>query len=136
VITDLISGQIAMGVVAVTGQSLGFQRTGNLRILAVTSAKPLLAAPELPTTAQAGFPGVSNQSSYGLLAPTGTPKPIIERIAQATRTLLTAREYQQMLIESGFEATPDSSPEEFRRILAADVAFWAPVVKGLGVKID
>jgi tripartite-type tricarboxylate transporter receptor subunit TctC len=136
VITDLISGQIPVGVVAVTGQSLGFHRAGNLRILVVTSPKPLIAAPELPTAAQAGFPGLTNQGSYGLLAPAGTPKPIIEQIAQATRKLLATRDYQQMLIEIGFEATPDSSPDDFRQALAADVAHWAPVVKALGLKID
>jgi tripartite-type tricarboxylate transporter receptor subunit TctC len=136
VITDLIGGQIPVGVVAVTGQSLGFHRAGNLRILAVTSARPILAAPELATVAQAGFPGVANQSSYGLLAPAGTPKPIVDRIAQTTRALLATRDYQQMLIETGFEATSESGPEEFRQVLAADVALWAPLVKSLGVKID
>jgi tripartite-type tricarboxylate transporter receptor subunit TctC len=136
VITDLISGQISAGVVAVTGQSLGFHRGGNLRILAVTSSKPISAAPELPSMAQAGYPGVSNQSSYGLLAPAGTPKPIIEQVATATRTLLSTPEYQQKMIETGFEATPESSAEEFRQVLARDVALWAPLVKSLGLKID
>jgi tripartite-type tricarboxylate transporter receptor subunit TctC len=136
VITDLVSGQIPVGVVAVTGQSLGFHRAGSLRILAVTSAKPLTAAPELPTAAQAGYAGVTNAGSYGLLAPAHTPKPIIERIAQASRALLATSDYQQLLLETGFEATPDSNPEDFRQVLAADVALWAPIVKALGLKID
>jgi tripartite-type tricarboxylate transporter receptor subunit TctC len=135
-ITDLISGQIPMGVVAVTAQSLGFHRSGKIRILAFTGSKPLIAAPELQTAAQAGFPGLTNAGSYGLLAPAGTPAPIIERIAQASRELLTNRQYQQMLIEIGFEATPDSNPEEFRQALAADVEQWAPIVKSLELKID
>jgi tripartite-type tricarboxylate transporter receptor subunit TctC len=136
VITDLISGQIPVGVVAVTGQSLGFHRAGKIRILGVLSPKPLVAAPELETAVQAGFPGLTNAGSYGLLAPAGTPKSIIEQIARASRELLTSRGYQQMLIEIGFEATPDSNPEEFRRVLAADVEHWAPVVKALNLKID
>jgi tripartite-type tricarboxylate transporter receptor subunit TctC len=136
VMTDLISGQIPMSLVAVTGQSLGFHRAGNLRILAVTSPKPLIVAPELSTMEQAGFPGLTNQGSYGLLAPARTPKPIVERIEQATRNLLATRDYQQMLIEIGFEATPHSNPADFREALAADVALWAPVVKALGLKID
>ena len=61
VITDLIGGQIPMGVVACTPQSLGLHKSGGLRILAVTGSKPLLAAPDLPTVAQAGFPGVANE---------------------------------------------------------------------------
>jgi tripartite-type tricarboxylate transporter receptor subunit TctC len=71
-----------------------------------------------------------------LLAPAGTPKPIIDRIVQASRAMLATSDYQQLLLETGFEAAPDSSPQEFRQALAADVAPWAPVVKALGLKID
>jgi tripartite-type tricarboxylate transporter receptor subunit TctC len=136
VIADLISGQIPMGVVAVTGQVLQFHRSGKLRVLAVTSPERLIAAPELPTFAELGFPGLTTQPSIGVLAPTGTPKPIIEQLAQATRTVLAEPTYQKMLIEGGFEPTPDSNPEKFRQMLADDVALWTPIVKALGLKID
>jgi tripartite-type tricarboxylate transporter receptor subunit TctC len=79
---------------------------------------------------------MTNQGSYGLLAPAGTPKPIIEQVAEATHKLVATRDFQQMLIETGFEATPDSNPEEFRQALAADVAYWRPVVTALDLKID
>ena len=69
VISDLISGHIPIGIVGVTGQSLGFHRAGNIRVLAVTSPQPLFAAPEIPTTAQAGFPGLTYAIYTGLLAP-------------------------------------------------------------------
>jgi tripartite-type tricarboxylate transporter receptor subunit TctC len=74
--------------------------------------------------------------SLGLLAPAGTPTPVIEQIAQATRTALAEPAYQQWLIEGGFEPTLNSNPEKFRQSLAADVALWAPVVKTLGLKLD
>jgi tripartite-type tricarboxylate transporter receptor subunit TctC len=135
-ISDLISGQIPMAVVAVTGQVIELHRSGKIRVLAVTSPVRLTAAPELPTATEAEFPGLVVPASLGLLAPAGTPKPIIEQIAQATRTALAERAYQQALIESGFEPTIDSTPEKFRRSLADDVALWAPVVKTLGLKID
>jgi tripartite-type tricarboxylate transporter receptor subunit TctC len=135
-IADLISGQVAMAVVAVTVQSLGFHRSGKLRILAVTSPLRLIAAPELPTVADAGFPGLTNLQTIGPVAPAGTPKPIIELIAQAVRTALAEPAYQQKLIDSGFEASPDTTPEKFRRRLEADVVFWTPVVEALGLKID
>jgi len=135
-ISDLISGQIPMAVVAVTGQVIELHRSGKIRVLAVTSPVRLTAAPELPTATEAEFPGLVVPASLGLLAPAGTPKPIIEQIAQATRTALAERAYQQALIESGFEPTIDSTPEKFRRSLADDVALWAPVVKKLGLKID
>ncbi len=133
---DLISGQVAMAVVAATGQSLELHRTGKLRVLAVTSPARLAAAPELPTVAEAGFPGLANQTTIGPVAPAGTPKPIVEQIAQATRAALADPEYKQKLIESGFEASLDTTPEKFRRCLENDIAFWRPVVKALGLQID
>jgi tripartite-type tricarboxylate transporter receptor subunit TctC len=71
-----------------------------------------------------------------LLAPARTPKPIIEQIAKATRALLISPDYHKMLMDIGFDATPDSNPEQSRQALAADVALWAPVVKALDLRID
>ena len=125
-----------MVVPAVTGQVLEFHRSGKMRVLAVTSPKRLTAAPQLPTAAEAGLPGLTVTATLGLLAPAGTPSPIIEQIAQATRNALADSAYQQMLIETGYEPILDSSPEQFRQSLAADVALWTPVVKALALKID
>jgi tripartite-type tricarboxylate transporter receptor subunit TctC len=135
-IADLISGQVAMGVVGVSSQSLGFHRSGKLRILAVTSPQRLVGAPELPTAAETGFSGLTNQGTIGPVAPAGTPTAIIEQIAQAVRTALAEHAYQQQLIDSGFEASPNTTPEKFRRQLEADVRFWTPVVEALALKID
>ena len=135
-VTDLIGGQVPMGTPGVTGQVLEFHRSGKLRILAVTSPTRLLAAPELPTAVELGFPGMTVRGSIGLLAPAGTPIGIIEQIAQATRTAVVEPAFQRMLIDAGIEPTLDSDPEKFRRSLAADVALWTPVVKALGIKID
>jgi tripartite-type tricarboxylate transporter receptor subunit TctC len=136
VITDLVSGQIPMGVPGVTGQLLEFHRIGKMRVLAVTSPARLIAAPDIPTAAELGLPGLTVRGSIGLLAPAGTPRAIIEQIAQATRTAVADSAYQQMLMDAGIETTLDSGPEKFRQSLAADVALWAPVVKTLGLKID
>ena len=136
VITDLAGGQIPIGLPGVTGQVLELHRSGRMRVLAVTSLTRLVAAPELPTAAELGFPGMTVTGSIGLLAPAGTTIGIIEQIAQASRTAVAEPAYQQMLIEAGIEPTLDSSPEKFRGSLAADVALWTPVVKALGLKID
>jgi tripartite-type tricarboxylate transporter receptor subunit TctC len=135
-IADLISGQVPMGIVGVTGPFLEFHRSGKTRILAVTNPTRLRVAPELPTAAELGLPGLTVTGAIGLLAPAGTPTGVIERIAQATRTVVAEPAYQQLLIEGGIEPTPDSTPDKFRRSLAADVALWTPVVKALGLKID
>ena len=135
-ITDLVGGQVPMGMPGVTGQVIEFHRSGKMRVLAVTSSSRLVAAPELSTTPELGFPGMTVTGSIGLLAPAGTPIGIIEQIAQATRTAIAEPAYKQMLIDAGIEPTPDSNPEKFGQSLAADVALWAPVVKALGLKID
>jgi tripartite-type tricarboxylate transporter receptor subunit TctC len=136
VITDLVSGQVPIGVPGVTGQVIQFHRTGKMRVLAVTSPRRLSAAPELPTATELGFPGMVVRGSIGLLAPAGTPVGIIEQIAQATRSAIAEPAYQQLLVDAGIEATLDSNPEKFRQSLAADIALWAPVVKSLGLKVD
>jgi tripartite-type tricarboxylate transporter receptor subunit TctC len=120
----------------VTVPLLEFHRSGKIRILAVTSPTRLVAAPELPTAAELGFPGMTVTGSIGLLAPAGTQIEIIEQIAQATRTAVGEPAYKQMLIDAGIEPTLDSNPEKFRQSLAADVALWTPVVKAPALKID
>ena len=135
-IADLISGQVPMGIVGVTGQVLELHRAAKMRVLAVTGPARLVAAPELPTAAELGFSGMTVTGSVGLLAPAGTPKEIIEQIAVASRTALAEPAYQKMLIDAGMEAPIDSNPETFRQSLAADVALWAPVVKSLELKLD
>jgi tripartite-type tricarboxylate transporter receptor subunit TctC len=136
VITDLVGGQIPMGTPGVTRQVLDFHRSGRLRVLAVTSSKPLAAAPDLPTTAELGFPELTVRGLIGLVAPAGTPPQIIDQIAQATRAAVAEPEWQQMLIDAGIEPIADSNPEHFRRSLAADIALWSPVVTALGIRID
>jgi len=125
-----------MGTPGVTRQVIEFHRSGRVRILAVTSATRLVAASELPTMAELGFPDMIVRGSVGLLAPAGTPTSIIDQIAQATRTVVAEPAYQQMLTDAGIEPTLDSNPEKFRRSLAADVALWTPTVKALGLKIE
>jgi tripartite-type tricarboxylate transporter receptor subunit TctC len=136
VITDLAGGQIPMGVPGVTGQVIEFHRSGKMRVLAVTSLTRLIAAPELPTAVELGFPGMTVTGSIGLLAPAGTPIGIIEQIAQAARTAVAEPAYKQMLIDAGIEPMLDSNPEKFRQSLAADIALWTPIVKALALKID
>ena len=135
-ITDIVGGQVQMGTPGVTGQVIELHRSGKMRVLTLTSPTRLVAAPELPTAAEQGFPGMTVMGSLGLLAPAGTPAGIIEQIAQATRTAVAEAAFKQMLIDAGIEPTLDSDPEKFRRSLAADVDLWTPVVKALALKID
>jgi tripartite-type tricarboxylate transporter receptor subunit TctC len=133
---DMLSGQVAMAIPAVTGPLLELNRNGKVRILAVTGPTRLMAAPDIPTAVEAGFPKMISQQSIGLFAPAGTPRAIIERISFASRTAVADRAYQQMLIESGFEPDLDSTPEKFERLIEEDIARWTPLIKALGLKLD
>ena len=111
-IADLVSGQVPMGIVGVTGPLLEFHRSGKTRILAVTNPTRLNVAPELPTAAELGIPGLTVTGTIGLLAPAGTPTGIIERIAQATRSAVAEPAYQQLLIDAGIEPTLELVPRQ------------------------
>jgi tripartite-type tricarboxylate transporter receptor subunit TctC len=135
-LTDLIGGQILMFSASLTGQVLELHRSKKLRVLAVTSAVRFIAAPELPTVGEMGFPSLKAPSLWGILAPARTSSAVVEQIAQATRTALVEQAYQQFLIDGCFEPDIDSNSDKFRRLLEEDVARWTPVVKALGLKID
>ena len=134
--TDLISGQIPMAVVVVTGQVIGLHASGKLRMLAVTGERRLAAAPDVPTAVEAGVPGMISQGFQGLFAPAGTPAPIIEQISQATRVAMADDDMQRMMIASGFEPQRNSTPDQARRFVAAEITRWAPIIKSLGLKLD
>ena len=136
VIADLVAGQIPVGVPGVTAQVIELHRAGKMRVLAVTGPARLAAAPELATVAELGYPGLTITGSIGLLAPAGTPKPIVEQLAQVTRSAVADASFKQLLDEAGIASLPDSNPEKLRQALAADIALWAPVVKSLGLKVD
>ena len=133
---DVIGGQIQLVAVSVTGQVLDFQRTGKLRILAVTSPARLPAAPDVPTAVEAGVPGMIALQVIGLFAPAGTPRAIIDQISQATRSAMADPEYRQRLVASGFELPSDTSPQKMRQVIEEEFARWTPVVKAISLKLD
>jgi tripartite-type tricarboxylate transporter receptor subunit TctC len=135
-ITDVISGQIPVGILGITGQVLELHRAGKLRIIAVTSSKRLASAPDVPTAVEAGVAGMIVTGSIGLLAPAGTPRSVVDQITRAATTALADPAYQQLLKEAAMEPIAAPGPENLRRILSEDIALWSPVVKELGLKLD
>jgi tripartite-type tricarboxylate transporter receptor subunit TctC len=135
-LTDLISGQVPLALINVTGSVLEFHRSGKIRVIAVTSPSRLVSAPDIPTVVEAGFPGIVSVIFAGLFAPKGTPAPIIERFAQATHAALAQDELQKLFITSGFEPNLDSSPEKLRSHLAEETRRWTPIIKASGLKLD
>jgi tripartite-type tricarboxylate transporter receptor subunit TctC len=135
-IADLIAGQVPIIVAAMSGQVLALHHSSKLRVLAVTSPTRLKGLPETPTAREIGLSDLIAENSIGLLAPAGTPREIIERIAEATRTAMADPNYQQMFIASAFEPQMDSNPDKFRRFLEQEIAHWRPLVHAIGLKLD
>ena len=135
-LSDLIGGQIPMAVAVVTGQVIDLNASGKIRILAVTGKRRLAAAPDIPTAVEAGVPDMVSEGFQSLFAPAGTPLPIIEQISRATRAAMADDDMQRMMIASGLEPQRNSTPDQTRRFVAAEIARWAPIIKGIGLKLD
>jgi tripartite-type tricarboxylate transporter receptor subunit TctC len=135
-ITDLVSGHIPVMTPNITGQVLELHRSGRIRILAVNAAQRLTAAPEIPTAIEQGLPSMVGQLFLGLFVPAATPQPIIDRIGDATRTVMLDQEFQRILLAQGLEAVRDSNTEKARRFIEEETARWGPVVKAAGLKLE
>ncbi len=133
-ITDLVSGQIPMMTPNITGQLIELHKSGKIRILAVNTPARLKALPDVPTASET-VPNMIAQLFNGLFAPAGTPKPIVDKISQATRGALAQPEFQKKLVESGFEPVLDSSPEKAQRFLVEEHDRFVPIIKKLDFKM-
>ena len=111
-------------------------KAGKLKAFAVTSAQRSSALPELPTIEEAGkLPGFEASSWFGLLAPAGTPATIVNRIQQETAKALATPAIKEKLQSQG--AIPSgNTPQEFAKLIDAELAKWAAVVKASGAKVD
>jgi tripartite-type tricarboxylate transporter receptor subunit TctC len=134
--SDLIGGQIPLIIAVVSGQLLQSHQAGKLRILAVTSAKRLAGAPDIPTAAESGMPHLLLEGWFGLFAPKATPEPIVKKIAQATRVAMTDPALVETYRSAGMEADVDSSPEQLHRLVEEELVRFAPVIRAVGFKID
>jgi tripartite-type tricarboxylate transporter receptor subunit TctC len=114
---------------------LPFVRSGQLRGLAVSSANQIAAAPELPTVAESGLPGFDVVAWFGLFAPAGTPKAIIDRLSAETRTALATPEIRKLLIDLGADPL-GSTPEAFDVYVKSEFDRWGKLTKEAGITIE
>jgi tripartite-type tricarboxylate transporter receptor subunit TctC len=133
-ITDVMSGQVDSAFSSVPSV-MQMIRGGNVRALAVSSARRVAIAPEIPTIAESGFPGFDVNPWWGILAPAGTDMAIVNKINADVAGILRSQEMIDFLATQGAEPLI-SSPEEFLAILQADVVKWAKVVKDAGVTLN
>ena len=133
-LADLVGGQIQMGFDNLPS-SIGFIRSGKIRALAVTTSKRWPGAPEIPTMAESGLAGYEVSAWFGLLAPAGTPKPVVDLLFTNLSDILKQPEVVKQLFDLGAEPG-GNTPEAFARHIAQDVEKWIRVVAATGVKSE
>ena len=133
-ITDVIGGQVDSAFSSVPSV-LQMVQGEKVRALAVSSAKRIRAAPEIPTIAEAALPGFDVNPWWGILAPTGIDMAIVRKINADVESILRTKDMIDFLAAQGAEPLI-TSPEEFLTILQADVVKWAKVVKDAGVTLN
>lgn len=131
-INDLMGGQIDF-IVSNLPESIAAIKGGRLRALAVTAAKRVALLPDVPTFAEAGVNGVELENWTGMVAPAGTPKPVVDKLAEAAIAALKAPGSAEKISELGFSAT-GLGAADFGKILAADVERWRDIVKRRNIK--
>jgi tripartite-type tricarboxylate transporter receptor subunit TctC len=131
---DVMGGQVTM-MIDVMPNAYPIVKGGRVRGLAVTTAQRSPSAPELPTIAESGLPGFEVSAWDGILAPAGTPAPVIERVNAAIREALADPQVRDTLIAAGAQPIP-SSPTEFARHIAESSERWGRVVRQSGAKVD
>ena len=133
-VSDLMGGQVSMTF----GTSLSViphVRSGRLRALATTGAQRSPALPDLPTVAESGLPGYEASLWYGFVGPARMPPEIVQRLNTEIAAILALPDTREKLASQGVDAR-STTPDEFARILAADVARWAKVVQKLGLQAE
>jgi tripartite-type tricarboxylate transporter receptor subunit TctC len=108
-------------------------RSGLLRLIAVTSLTRSALESEVPTIAESGLPGYEAVLRYGLAAPAGTPRPIVDRLNKELNAALASKEVRDRLAVEGAEPLP-STPEEYGADIDREEAQWSKVVKASGAK--
>jgi tripartite-type tricarboxylate transporter receptor subunit TctC len=130
--TDLISGQIPMACTTLNA-ALPHFRNGRIRTLAVLKEQRSEGAPDIPTTAEAGVPGVVAYTYNILLAPAGTPGGVVDFINGAVGKVMADRSFVDTLIKVGVDPVAGSNPEKAAEMLKTELGKWAPLIKSLGL---
>jgi tripartite-type tricarboxylate transporter receptor subunit TctC len=131
---DLLGGHIPMMFMPIPA-AIGNVKSGTLRALAVSSAKRSDVLPDLPTLAETGVPGFDVALRYGLVAPAGTPRAIIERLNKELNAALASEEVKQRLATEGADALP-GSPEAYAADIDKEEKKWGALVRKLDLKVE
>jgi tripartite-type tricarboxylate transporter receptor subunit TctC len=133
-LTDLVGGHVALYFSSLP-PAVGLVKEGKVRALAVTSAKRSAIFPDLPTVAEAALPGYEAVLHYGIVAPAGTPRPIIDKLGAALRAAVASDDLRSRLAEDGAEPLV-STPEEYAADIDREETKWSAIVRKSGVKAE
>lgn len=133
-IADLVGGHVQMMFVGPISIE-SYVRAGRLRALAVADAKRLAILPEVPTMAEAGFPGIETGTWYALLAPAGTPQAVIGRLHDVFAGVMRTKEMSARIERQGMDVVV-SAPAELSAYMKSEAAKWAQVVKAAKLRVD
>jgi tripartite-type tricarboxylate transporter receptor subunit TctC len=131
-ITDLAGGHVKVGFNPIPVSRAALEG-GLIRALAGTSLKRSTLFPDLPTVAESALPGFDAVLSYGLVAPAGTPQPIIERLNKELRAAIATDEVKRRLHQEGAEPTP-TTPAEHAAVIEREESKWSVLIKSIGLK--
>jgi tripartite-type tricarboxylate transporter receptor subunit TctC len=131
---DLLGGHVPLGFNTIPA-TIGNIEAGTLHPIAVAASRRATVLPDVPTSAESGLPGFEAGFYYGISAPAGTPRPIIERLNAELRGAITSQDMRKRLIDEGTDPTP-STPEEYAANLEREEAKWAALIKKLGLKFE
>ena len=134
VYADLMAGLVSM-YFAVPASGAPYVKSGKLRAIAVTSAKRASLLPSVPTLAEAGLPGYDISSFYALLVPAGTPREIVNRLAEATARAVASPDLREKIVNAGSEPA-SSTPEELLQIVKDSAAKYERIIKAANIKPD
>ncbi len=130
----LMSGEVDVSFLA-TVMAGSFANSGRLRVLAVTSAKRLAMLPDIPTVAESGVPNYEFSSWVGAVAPVSTPAPIVKTLNEHMVRAARAPDISERFAKEGAEVVA-STPEQFKKTIADEVAKWSKVIRQAGIKAD
>jgi tripartite-type tricarboxylate transporter receptor subunit TctC len=133
-VVAVVSGEPPVGSMAISGP-LAQVRAGKLRVLAVSSAKRIAAIPDVPTFAEAGYPGIEDYTWIGMFAPAGTPSPVVQKLNESVNRAIQSADFRERLAASAFDPL-GGSQQQFADYFKAEIAKWAKVVRDTGAKPD
>ncbi len=131
---DLLGGHVMIGFNTLP-PAIGNIQAGKIRAIAVAAPERLAAIPDVPTTAESGMKGLDIVQYYGLVAPAGTPKPIIERLNKELRKIVTSDDIKKRIVADGGGPVA-STPEEYAANIAREEGRWAALIKKLGLVVN